>query len=325
MYAKVFRSMYDGSLADNWRALVTFQQLLVLANADGVVDMTASAIARTTGIPLDLIQEGLAALEAIDPESRTPEMDGRRIARLDTHRSWGWFIVNHKHYRELQHREEKLIADRERMRSKRSLTNTQRAAVVGADDTGNVPPVGSANTAAGGAEGALEEPAAGPAGANVAGCRSVSQVVAACSAVSPNVANVAYTDTDIDTKDKEQEQEQRAHKIRTRAAAATTAMIRGGIPRERTNQQHPELLALVEDPRATPEMFEATAEEAPEPKAMMWVVRTMTGRLGAAARQGKHSKAANNFARTEPQRFERGALSEGKTPSWLEESDVASV
>lgn len=120
MYTKVFRSIYDGTLADNWQAMVTFQQMLILADAQGVVDMTIGSIARITGIPLEILQAGIAVLEAPDSGSRTPEMEGRRIARLDAHRDWGWFLVNFAKYRSMQSREEKNEADRERMRSKRA-------------------------------------------------------------------------------------------------------------------------------------------------------------------------------------------------------------
>ena len=120
MYTKVFRSIYDGTLADSWQAMVTFQQMLILADSQGVVDMTLGAMARITGIPLEILAAGIAVLEAPDAGSRTPEMEGRRIARLDAHRDWGWFLVNFAKYRAMQTREEKNEADRERMRSKRA-------------------------------------------------------------------------------------------------------------------------------------------------------------------------------------------------------------
>ena len=120
MFTKVFRSIYDGTLADNWQALVTFQQLLILANQDGVVDMTPQAISRTTGIPREIIEAGIQHLEAPDAASRTPDMDGRRIVRLDAHRPWGWFLVNFAKYRNLKTLEEKREADRVRVADKRA-------------------------------------------------------------------------------------------------------------------------------------------------------------------------------------------------------------
>jgi hypothetical protein len=109
MYAKVFAQIYDGTLCTNgpWQALVTFQQMLVLADQEGNVDMTASAIARRTTIPLEIIELGLLELCKADPESRTPNLEGRRIVPLSEGRSWGWSIVNYKRYRDLKREEDR--------------------------------------------------------------------------------------------------------------------------------------------------------------------------------------------------------------------------
>jgi hypothetical protein len=50
MYGKLFSQMYDGTLATKgpWQALVTFQQLIILADKHGIVDMTPEAIGRRT-------------------------------------------------------------------------------------------------------------------------------------------------------------------------------------------------------------------------------------------------------------------------------------
>lgn len=104
MYGKVFDSMFDGTLASRgpWQALVTFQQLIVLANPDGIVDMTADAISRRTSIPLEIIELGIAELLKPDARSRTPDEDGRRIVLIDDHRDWGWQIVNHAKYQSMR-------------------------------------------------------------------------------------------------------------------------------------------------------------------------------------------------------------------------------
>lgn len=130
MYAKLFRSIYEGTLADHWQALVTFQQMLILATADGHVDMTASAISRTTGIPLEVITAGIAKLEQPEPSSRTDEHEGRRIARLDQHREWGWFVVNHRKYQTLVSKADKREADRQRQAQRR---DELRQAATGSD------------------------------------------------------------------------------------------------------------------------------------------------------------------------------------------------
>lgn len=123
MYGKVFKQMYEGTLAGHWQAIVTMQQLVVLATKDGVVDMTPESIARTTSIPIEIIQAGLEHLAKPDPYSRTPGEDGRRIVLLDDHRPWGWRLVNHAKYRALRNLEEKREADRVRIAEKRKQTN----------------------------------------------------------------------------------------------------------------------------------------------------------------------------------------------------------
>lgn len=109
MFGKVFASMYDGTLATRgpWQALVTFQQMIVLCDRTGIVDMTADALSRRTTIPIDIINIGIAALEQEDTESRSPELGGRRIVRLSEHRDWGWQIVNYELYRKIRSEDER--------------------------------------------------------------------------------------------------------------------------------------------------------------------------------------------------------------------------
>lgn len=119
---KLFQSIYDGSLATRgpWEALVTFQQMLVLCDKTGILDMTPEAIARRTTLPLDVVQKGIEVLEKPDPDSRRSDYDGRRIIRLDENRSWGWQIVNYSHYRSIRTAEDRREYMRLYMRQKRA-------------------------------------------------------------------------------------------------------------------------------------------------------------------------------------------------------------
>ncbi len=121
MYVKMFQSIYDGSLATRgpWQALVTFQQLLVLCDKDGVVDMTPEVISRRTTIPIDIVTQGLAVLEMPDPESRRSEAEGRRIVKIAENRAWGWQIVNYAHYRAIRTADERREYMRTYMRERR--------------------------------------------------------------------------------------------------------------------------------------------------------------------------------------------------------------
>lgn len=127
MYGKMFRQMYHGTLATAgpWQALVTFQQFIVLADKEGIVDMTPEAISRETTIPLDIIKLGITALEQPDPDSRTPDEEGRRLVRLSETRSWGWRLVNYKHYRDLKREEDRKAYHRQYWH-KRKLNNSTK-------------------------------------------------------------------------------------------------------------------------------------------------------------------------------------------------------
>lgn len=123
MYGKLFTSMYEGTLYGQWQAIVTLQQLVILADADGVVDMTPPAIAARTSIPLEIIEVGIGHLSQADKYSRTPDEDGRRIVPVDPDRPWGWRIVNYRYYRDLASREDKKEKDRLRIAEKRQKNN----------------------------------------------------------------------------------------------------------------------------------------------------------------------------------------------------------
>lgn len=101
--------MYDGSLGTRgpWQALVTFQQMLILADRFGDVDCTAEVISRRTLIPLEIIEKGIEELLKPDPHSRDPKEEGRRIVPINPDRSWGWHIVNYGKYAAIRSAEER--------------------------------------------------------------------------------------------------------------------------------------------------------------------------------------------------------------------------
>lgn len=100
--------MYDGTLVTEgqWEGLVTFQQFIILSDEKGLVDMTLEAIHRRTGIPMEILQKGVKDLQP-DPQSRTPDEEGRRIVRLSDARPWGWRIVNYANYRKIRSSEDR--------------------------------------------------------------------------------------------------------------------------------------------------------------------------------------------------------------------------
>ena len=120
MYGKIFDTIYNGTLYGHWEALVTMQQFIVLADADGVVDMTPMAISARTSIPREIIDKGIKILEAPDKFTRTPGSDGRRLELIDEHRPWGWVLVNYEHYKSLRDSDTVRAQTKERVRKHRA-------------------------------------------------------------------------------------------------------------------------------------------------------------------------------------------------------------
>ena len=102
MFAKIFAQIFDSSIAQDYLTRHVFMDLLVLADRDGVVDMTVDAISRRTNVPENLVAHAIQELMGADDKSRSPLENGKRIVPLDSHRDWGWQIVNYEHYRTIR-------------------------------------------------------------------------------------------------------------------------------------------------------------------------------------------------------------------------------
>jgi hypothetical protein len=99
MYAKVYKSLWEGTLAGTGEVWAVFVFLLAHCDREGFVDIHPGVVAALTGFEEGRVREALRSLEAPDAQSRTAEDGGARIIRLDEHRDWGWQIVNYVKYR----------------------------------------------------------------------------------------------------------------------------------------------------------------------------------------------------------------------------------
>lgn len=126
MFGKVFKQIYASSIARDYKVRHVFMDLIVLADSDGVVDMTHESIAATTGVPMEDLRAALEILLKPDPQSRSKEESGARLVPLTIDRNWGWQIVNYVKYRliacETERREKTRIRTR-KWRDKKHLQN----------------------------------------------------------------------------------------------------------------------------------------------------------------------------------------------------------
>jgi hypothetical protein len=123
MYAKLFASLYQGTLRGCADEILVFTNLLAHADSFGMVDKHWRAISEEVGISRERVEKAIANLEAADPDSRSPEEEGRRIVKMDEHRVWGWRIVNYGKYRSIRSEEDRRTQNRaaqERWRNKQN-------------------------------------------------------------------------------------------------------------------------------------------------------------------------------------------------------------
>jgi uncharacterized phage protein (TIGR02220 family) len=149
MYGKLFSSLYQGTLRGRSDEILVFTNLLAHADQHGNVDKHWKAISDETGLSKERVEAAITTLEAPDAESRSPELDGRRITRLDDHRAWGWHIVNHGKYRAIRSEDDRREQNRQaqqRWRNKQISNNNKqnkpRSAHTDTDtDTGKPNPI----------------------------------------------------------------------------------------------------------------------------------------------------------------------------------------
>jgi len=122
--------MLDSSIAKNRRLRHFFTDLLLCSDADGNVVMTKDAIANRIRATLDEVEWGLKELMKPDPESLTPDFDGRRIVPLDGH-GYGWKIVNYTAYRDIKSDRQKREETAQRVRDWRAKKREKEAAANG--------------------------------------------------------------------------------------------------------------------------------------------------------------------------------------------------
>lgn len=118
MYVKLYNRILDSSIADNRKLRHFFTDLLLLADPDGNVVMTKTAIATRIRSTVEEVEWGLSELMKPDQESLTPEHGGRRVIPLDGH-GYGWTIVNYESYRDLKTAKELREKTAERVRKHR--------------------------------------------------------------------------------------------------------------------------------------------------------------------------------------------------------------
>ena len=131
MYGKIFSTLWTGSLMG---AGAVVQNLMTYAcvNCDpkGFVELNPKLLAAVFGEPVADVEKSLAHLQKPDPDSRTPDEEGRRLAREG---QFLYRVVNYEKYRRTYDADAKREQTRDRVRrhrqGKKDVTHVTQSAL----------------------------------------------------------------------------------------------------------------------------------------------------------------------------------------------------
>ena len=95
-YTKLFGSIVASTIwREDDKTRLVWITMLAIANKHGEVEASVPGLADLSRVSVPECRAALAKLEAPDPDSRSSEMDGRRIEKVPG----GWRLINHAKYR----------------------------------------------------------------------------------------------------------------------------------------------------------------------------------------------------------------------------------
>lgn len=113
-FAKIYQTILRSSIwLEAPTTRIVWITMLVLADKHGFVRASVGGLAHQAGVTRDECVAALETLSAPDPDSQTPDNDGRRVERIEG----GWVVLNHHKYREM--RTEKQVKSAERSKQYR--------------------------------------------------------------------------------------------------------------------------------------------------------------------------------------------------------------
>jgi hypothetical protein len=117
-FTKLDAGIVDSSIwSEDSDTRVVWITLLAKADQHGIVNAAPSALARAANVSMDACNRALDRFQQPDKESRTPDNEGRRLAKTED----GWLILNHGIYRAKEYAkplsdDPEAVATRERVR-----------------------------------------------------------------------------------------------------------------------------------------------------------------------------------------------------------------
>lgn len=99
-YTPLFDTLLNGTMYGKWPHNGIWALLLSRASREGLINEVPESLAAHIGVSVEQLMTSINYFMEPDPNSRTPGNDGRRLELIDSHKNWGWRVVNHGAYRE---------------------------------------------------------------------------------------------------------------------------------------------------------------------------------------------------------------------------------
>ena len=105
-FTKLFSSITESTIwCESNSMRIAWITLLAMADRYGRIWGSIPGLANRARITVDEARAGIESFLNPDPDSRTPDNEGRRIEKIDG----GWRLLNHSKYRQLCDEEERRI------------------------------------------------------------------------------------------------------------------------------------------------------------------------------------------------------------------------
>lgn len=125
-FTKLFSCITSSSIwNEDDKTRIVWVTMLALCDPDGVVRASVGGLAHTARVCREDCEKAIHVLESPDPDSRSPEFEGRRIERVNG----GFRLLNYGKYREARSDDERREYMREYMQNyrKRGVNNRKQS------------------------------------------------------------------------------------------------------------------------------------------------------------------------------------------------------
>lgn len=117
-FTKLFSSITESTVwCETDRTRIVWICMLAMADRKGRVFASIPGLANRSRVPIEDCRKAIATFLSPDPDSRTPDFEGRRLEPIDG----GWRLLNHEKYRAI--RDDESVKE-----AKRKYINERRAA-----------------------------------------------------------------------------------------------------------------------------------------------------------------------------------------------------